>query len=152
MPTDQPGRRSDGCAQCNSAFAERLDQERYYIGDAHTALRLRSQFNVIDTRTGWKVDLIIRKDRPFSREEFARREAVEILGVTTHVASPEDTTLAKLEWAQASGPERPQKDVVAILSVRSPELDDEYLNAWADELGVSAESATARSLAQNPQS
>ena len=58
----------------------------------------------------------------------------------------------QLEWAQASGPERPQKDVVAILSVRSPELDDEYLNAWADELGVSAELATAHSLAQNPQS
>jgi hypothetical protein len=30
---------------------------------AEEALRTRGQFNVIDARTGWKVDLIIRKDQ-----------------------------------------------------------------------------------------
>ena len=47
----------------------------------------------------------------------------------------------------AAGSDRQQKDVVAILAVRSPELDDGYLDAWADKLGVCAELARARPLA-----
>jgi hypothetical protein len=61
----------------------------YYVdGDtARDALRRRSMFNVIDLASGWKVDLILRKNRPFSREEFARRVRVTVLGVATFVAS-----------------------------------------------------------------
>jgi len=32
---------------------------------------------VIDNETGWKVDLIVRKDRPFSEAEFERRVPVD---------------------------------------------------------------------------
>jgi hypothetical protein len=49
----------------------------YYV-DADTAreaLQRRSQFNVIDMGTAWKADLIIRKARAFSVEEFARRQS-----------------------------------------------------------------------------
>ena len=35
---------------------------------------------VVDLATGWKVDFIIRKSRPFSREEFDRRVIVEFEG------------------------------------------------------------------------
>lgn len=56
-----------------SAFLAGLDQNRFYIGDAQGALARRDQFNIIDVASGWKVDLIIRKDRPFSHSEFARR-------------------------------------------------------------------------------
>lgn len=133
-------------------FAELVDDDRYDVGDAQVALRSRSLFNVIDTRTGWKVDLIIRKDRPFSREEFARRQAVEVLGVTTYVASPEDTVLAKLEWGLEGGSERQQRDVVSILAVRGPELDDPYLDGWALDLGVTTELNIARSLANDMRS
>jgi len=34
------------------------------------AVQQRDMFNRIDTSTGWKVDLIVRKDRPFSVMEF----------------------------------------------------------------------------------
>ncbi len=49
---------------------------------------------MIDTTSGWKVDLIMRKDRPFSRAEFARRRPTEVLGVGVFLATPEDTVLA----------------------------------------------------------
>jgi hypothetical protein len=114
-----------------------------------TALRHRSQFNVIDTKTGWKVDLIIRKDRPFSREEFARRQTVDLLGVTAHLATAEDTILAKLEWAQAGGSERQVADVVAMLAIGGNALDDTYLDRWATELGVSDLLGQARLLARD---
>ena len=58
-----------------------LDRPNYYVGDGLRALSERSQFYVIDTTTGWKVDLMIRRDRPFSVVEFARRSAVDLGGV-----------------------------------------------------------------------
>ena len=49
-------------------FLAGLDRDRFYADEftAREAVGRRDQFNVIDTRTGWKVDLIVRKDRPFS--------------------------------------------------------------------------------------
>jgi hypothetical protein len=64
------------------------------------ALRIESQFNVLDLTTGWKIDLIVRKSRPFSRTEFDRRITAEIEGLRIPIASAEDIVLAKLEWAK----------------------------------------------------
>jgi hypothetical protein len=50
-----------------------------YDADLDAALeahRRESLFNVIDLATGWKMDLIIRKSRAFSQEEFGRRQSV----------------------------------------------------------------------------
>ena len=46
-----------------------LPADEYYV-DAQAALaaaRQRTQFNIIDLDTGWKIDLIIRRDRPRCR-------------------------------------------------------------------------------------
>src|SRR5262245_34125565 len=64
------------------AMVRSLPESEYYV-DLGTALEARDQegqFNVIDFATGWKVDLIVRKSRPFSREEFARRTVVDFKG------------------------------------------------------------------------
>ena len=63
------------------------------------------------------------------------------------VASAEDTILAKLEWAKASESERQRADVVSVLAVRGAELDNEYLDHWASELGVVEALADARRAA-----
>ena len=115
-----------------AAFVAGLDRDRFDIGDAGGALDRRDQFNVIDVATGWKVDFIIRKDRPFSHSEFARRQPVTIAGVATAVASVEDTILAKLEWAKAAGSDRQRRDVVAMLAVQRDTIDTAYLREWAD--------------------
>ena len=81
---------------------------------------------------------MIRKDRPFSESEFARREQVELLGVVTAVATVENTILAKLEWARDSDPERQLRDVAAMIRVHGAALDVPYLRRWARELGVKA--------------
>lgn len=101
---------------------------------ARAALRQRSMFNVIDTATGWKADLIIRKDRPFSREEFARRKLRNLLGRELPVASAEDVMLTKLEWARRSGSERQLSDVREIVAMQGHRLDLDYLRRWAREL------------------
>ena len=57
-------------------FVSALDPNTVYVSpSAADALARRSQFNVIDLASGWKVDLVICKDRPFSRSEFRRRVA-----------------------------------------------------------------------------
>ena len=43
------------------------------MGDALDAFRDRSMFNLIEPSTGWKVDFVVRRDRPFIVTEFARR-------------------------------------------------------------------------------
>jgi hypothetical protein len=87
------------------AFLADLGEDDYYVdaATAEGALRTRGQFNVIDLETGWKVDLIIRKSRVFSVEEFSRREKAEMLGVSVFVATAEDTILSKLEWERHLG-------------------------------------------------
>jgi hypothetical protein len=56
---------------------------------AHEALRSGSPFDAIDPESGWKVDLIVRKDRPFSVTEFGRRRAARVLGVEIALTSLE---------------------------------------------------------------
>jgi hypothetical protein len=121
------------------AFVDQLDRDRFYVGDAFGALERRDQFNVIDVTTGWKVDLIVRKDRPFSKTEFERRQPAVILGVGTAVASVEDTILSKLEWAKAGDSDRQRRDVSAMIAVQRATLDTNYLRRWAEVLDVTAE-------------
>jgi hypothetical protein len=99
------------------AFVASLSPQAYYVSEeaALDAFRRRSQFNVIDMATGWKVDLIVRRSRPFSAEEFGRRIPARLLGVQVFVATPEDTILAKLEWSAMSGSDRQLRDVSGVL-------------------------------------
>ena len=127
---------------CDRASLDRLvqglDPSRFYASPeaADEAWMRRSQFNVVLLDSGWKVELILRKERPFSRAEFERREPAEIAGVRLFVATAEDTLLAKLEWARAGESERQLRDVVGILDVSGERLDRAYLARWVSELGL----------------
>lgn len=115
-----------------------LDPEAIYASReaAEEAWRRRGQFNLVLLESGWKVDLILRKRRPFSEEEFSRRERAEIAGVEVCVATAEDTIIAKLEWAAAGASERQLRDVLGVLQMRSGELDLGYIDRWVRELAL----------------
>jgi len=119
-------------------FAQAALKNDLYVDPdrAREALRQRRQFNVIDATSGWKADLIVRKDRPFSREEFSRRVHARLLDVDVWVATPEDTVLAKLEWSARGGSDLQMEDVAGIVRVRAQDLDRVYIRRWAAELGV----------------
>lgn len=124
-------------------LCQALPAERWYADRemAIDAARRRSMFNIIDLDSGWKVDIILRKGRPFSHAEFERRRLVEVDGVEAWVASPEDVILAKLEWARATGSERQRRDAAGIVAVQGPALDGAWLRRWALELGIADELA-----------
>lgn len=119
-------------------FVRDLPADAFYVDldAARAALDERGQFNVIENASGWKADLVIRKDRPFSIEEFARRQPAELLGTPNFVASAEDVIIAKLEWAKAAESERQLRDVAAILAVSGDRLDYPYIERWVATLGL----------------
>lgn len=125
-----------------------LDPDRFYVDHdvARDALRRRSMFNVIDMQTAWKIDLVLRRARPFSIEELGRRHAVAIDEVNAYVATAEDTIVAKLEWAQAGGSDRQLRDVAGILRLRGDSLDRAYIERWIRELGLGDVWVRAQSL------
>ena len=115
-----------------------LPESGYYfdLDDALDALKRRRQFNIIDLSSGWKIDLIIRKQRPFSLSEFERRSQINFEGLSIFMASAEDVILAKLEWAKLSNSERQIEDVAGILRIRANELDRTYIERWIEDLRV----------------
>ena len=84
------------------AFVDALPSNEYYadLNAALEAHQRQSMFNMIDLATGWKIDLIIRKSRAFSHEEFRRRQ---------------DAVISKIQWAKVAQSRRQIEDVAALL-------------------------------------
>ena len=113
----------------------------YHLSDSAVLEAIRSQtmFNLIDTRSGDKVDFWVLTDEPFDRSRFARRHAETVFGRKVHVSSPEDTILAKLDWAkQSGGSEKQFGDALGVYEVQYGTLDIGYLELWAERLDVTA--------------
>lgn len=132
-----------------AALLRSFDAELFYVGDGQQALAGRGMFNVIDVLGGWKVDFIVRKDRAFSAAELSRRIEADLLGIHLSIATAEDTIIAKLEWAAASGSERQLADASAVLAVNGDDLDWEHLSHWAEALGVAEDLNRAISQTQD---
>lgn len=116
----------------------RLLEQDFYVSEdaARDAARSRRMFNAIHLETGFKVDLILTKNRAFSSEELRRRESGALAGRPVDFATAEDTILTKLEWARMGDSDRQYGDAKGIIQVQGARLDWSYLETWADELGV----------------
>ena len=130
-------------------FVQLLPSDEYYadLDAALEAQRRQSLFNVIDLASGWKIDLIMRRSRPFSDEEFGRRRRISLLGIDLFVASAEDVVVSKLEWAKLAQSQRHIEDVTGILKMRWDSLDHAYLEKWVADLGLKTEWDKARGAA-----
>ena len=104
----------------------------------------RGQFNLIHHESGLKVDIIVRKDSPHSREEFGRRRKTFFgSDFQTYIAAPEDVIIKKLEYYREGCSEKHIKDIKGILS--QTQVDREYLKKWIRQLGLEKEWAMADS-------
>ncbi|MGI8658770.1 MAG: hypothetical protein ACR2K4_08425 [Candidatus Limnocylindria bacterium] len=141
----------DPSADSLRRFVDSLPASDYYVdlNAAIEAFERRTSFNVIEHSTGWKADLMIRRDRPFSRTEFDRRIQIPLYGRQTPVATAEDTVIAKLEWAKAGESERQLRDVARILAISGASLDGVYLAEWIKALDLGAQWDRAFELAED---
>ena len=125
-----------------------LFKDDFYIEESSVrqAVRDSSMFNIIHNDTVIKIDLIIRKNEQYRIEEFARRQIVEIGGVSVYVVSAEDLILSKLVWGGTAGSQLQFRDVQQILRDVLA-LDWNYLVSRAQLLGVGSMLEKARNHA-----
>jgi len=123
------------------ALMREFPSSNYYADEqqALQALLRRSQFNVIDHATGWKVDFIIAEDSEYGRTALARRKAIDMSGNAVSVASAEDVLIAKLRWAKMRGSERQLQDAAGIVSTQADNLDVAYVESWVRKFGLNNE-------------
>jgi hypothetical protein len=117
------------------AFPE--DAWYFDCGAVRDAFARRSMCNAVHLDSGWKVDVVFRKDRPWSREEFARRAPLDVRGVPVMFLRAEDSILSKLEWVRLGGSLRQMEDAGTVVDVQGTALDWTYMEYWAREIGVS---------------
>ena len=134
-------------------FVSKLGDE--YYADANTAraaVHDRRMFNVIGYETGFKADLIVRKDAPYDRQAFTRRvrRPLNVGLPEVWMVAPEDSILSKLRWAKETGSTRQHDDAVGVLAVQAGTLDEAHLDRWAAELNLAADPARARAAAITP--
>jgi hypothetical protein len=106
------------------------------------AIEHQSSFNLIHYETAFKVDIFIRRSRPFDQMQLERRRMSVIATdpeQSVYVTSPEDVILSKLEWYRMGGDvsERQWRDILGVLKTKAGDLDLDYLHKWAKELKVS---------------
>jgi len=112
---------------------------RFYVEESaiRDAIATSFMFNIIDSEGGDIIDFWLLKTGAFEQSSFRRRYQESAAGVLMYVSQPEDTILGKLKWANSiGGSEKQIADCIAVYEVNASNLDHEYLNHWAQELGV----------------
>ena len=96
--------------------------------------RRMGMFNVIDHRSGYKIDFVVKKNSPYRKEEFQRRIRSEIFGFEIWIVSPEDLILSKLIWIQQLQSEKQIGDIKNLLENKT--IDLVYVKKWINELNL----------------
>jgi hypothetical protein len=114
-----------------------LFEPDYYVSREaiDEAIQHESSFNLIHHASVVKVDCIPRKADAYHAAEFERRRFVRLGDFSAWIVTREDLLLAKLLWARDSRSEVQLRDV---RNLAAGDLDQAYVSAWAERLGVHA--------------
>ena len=102
-----------------------------------SGLRPPHQFNALDNRSALKVDFFRVAGDEYEFERFRRRRRVTLFDQPAWIAAPEDVLLHKLRWHTISPTDRQLTDARGIFLVSGEDLDREYMDYWAQQIGVS---------------
>ncbi len=120
-------------------LAQSFPADDFYcsIAAMESAVRNRSQFNIIHPASGLKADVIVSDDSEFNQSRFARRSQQEVEdGKQVWFASAEDVILKKLVYYEEGESEKHIRDILGVLKIQENLIDLDYLAHWADQLGL----------------
>ncbi len=108
----------------------------YYLNEETVKQEVgrKGMFNVIDHKTGLKIDFIVRKDTEYRRLEFSRKILKQLDDLSVWMVSEEDLIISKIAWIQQLQSERQIEDIKLLMS--SPGLDKGYITHWCEKLSL----------------
>ena len=118
-----------------NAFLE-IFSTGYYLDEdtVRHEIRRKGMFNVIDHRSGFKIDFIIRKDSEYRMLEFSRKKRIILDDIPVWIVSPEDLIISKLAWIQQLQSDKQIQDISMLLDLK--ELDSAYILTWCKILNL----------------
>jgi hypothetical protein len=121
-------------------FCRQFPEDDFYVSaeSAMGAVRRHSMFNIIQPRSGLKVDVIVPAPSAFNQSRFARARRVRAgEDWEATFSSPEDTILKKMEFYREGGSDKHLRDIASVLRTSGDTVDRAYIDQWAGTLGVS---------------
>lgn len=121
------------------AIVSKFPFPEYYLDEqaVEEAVQARGQFNIIHPESGLKLDVILPRQTPYDQEELRRRRRLPLVsGREAYFASPEDVILYKMMYYREGGSDKHLRDIAAMLQISAVGIDEEYVDRWARELGL----------------
>ncbi|HKQ50563.1 MAG TPA: hypothetical protein VJZ71_21000 [Phycisphaerae bacterium] len=132
----------DLCLQVSPVVLDRflnLLPPRYYRDDVavRAAAAEHSMINLVDNKTGLKIDLSFLPPGGYLGGVLARRKKITYgENKAFWTVSPEDAILMKLLWRMETESQKQWDNALAVVRFQNVRLDWPYLHQWADQLGL----------------
>ncbi|MFH0798935.1 MAG: hypothetical protein V2A66_01995 [Pseudomonadota bacterium] len=129
-------------------FTKSFDIDDYYCPPDETiqeAIRLgeNGHMNVIDQKTGFKIDIYPAGDDDLTKWGFENRKRVELIAnETVWVAPPEYVILKKLVYYKEGGSQKHIEDIKGMLDVSGDQINTTFIDRWAKKLSLTMEWAS----------
>ena len=122
------------------AFIEAFPFPDYYLSEeaVKDSLRRRFPFNIIQTTTGAKADIVPLPDDMFSRIAFSRRQKMVYGsdGKEAYFISAEDIVAAKIFAFEQTGSDKHLRDARGVLVTQWGQLDLEFIRRMVNQPGL----------------
>jgi len=125
-------------AQLPSLLSAFADDSFYVSADAaRAAVASETQFNVIHSDSGIKIDFYPRRTGAYVDSQLRRALRVPRKdGYDVMLISPEDSVVSKMRFYKEGASERQLRDVAGIVRKQGDQLDHAYIERWAREFDL----------------
>lgn len=125
------------------AFVRSFDINDYYCPPNEAiqeAIQLgeKGHMNVIDQKTGFKIDIYPAGSDDLTRWGFENKKRIELIAdEKVWVAPPEYVILKKLTYHKEGGSQKHIEDINGMLEVSGDQINTSLIEKWASKLGLS---------------
>lgn len=112
--------------------------KEFYISEEgiKDAILHKTMFNIIHLESGIKIDFWLLHGDKYDLERFKRKRKINVFKQQVHMTSPEDIIIKKLLWYKDSDIDKHLEDALGVLEIQYNNLDFQYIDKWAKELGI----------------